>query len=77
MTSCSHQTNLIARVQVELEALAPLATVKAVSDFFGVHPRTVRNWVAAGRLMAFRTSALKGRIRIPRQAIAEMLAASV
>ena len=57
----------------DVDVLAPLSTVQDVSDFMGVHPRTVRNWVAAGRLRAYRTSALKGRIRIPRGAVAELL----
>ncbi len=61
------------RLAVELEALPPLSTVKGVSAFLGVHPRTVRNWVASGQLKAYRTSALKGRIRISRQALQELL----
>ena len=64
---------VVVREEADVDGLAPLSSVKDISAFIGVHPRTVRNWVAAGRLRAYRTSALKGRIRIPRQAVAELL----
>jgi len=36
-------------------------------------PRTILRFIASGRLKAVRTSALKGRYRIPRAALVEFL----
>ena len=56
--------------EVELP-LAVLSTVNEVAEFFRVHPRTPRRWMAEGRLRYLKVG---GAVRIRREEVARFLA---
>ena len=58
--------------------LPPILTAAEAGEFLQLHEKTVRNYVAVGRIRGFRTNPGKtGRIRIPRAAIADYLRSRV
>ena len=56
----------------DLQGLPPLLTIKMVAAVVGVHDRSVRRWLAEGRLGAVHAG---GRVRIPRAALITFLEA--
>lgn len=54
----------------DLDDLPALLTIAAVAEFCAVHDRTVRRWVAQGRLRAVKAG---GLVRVPRDELARFL----
>ena len=58
------------------DGLKPFLSVADTAELLGVHPRTVLRKIEAGILPAIRTGTTRGKLRIPRQALAEFLEVS-
>jgi excisionase family DNA binding protein len=50
--------------------LAPQPTIKETAEFFGVDVKTIRRWIAHGRLIAYRVG--PKLIRIERESILKL-----
>lgn len=54
--------------------LPPLVRVQRAAELWDVSARTIRSWIAAGRLTRFKTEAGRGGVvRIPRSEIRRLL----
>lgn len=51
-------------------------SIAQIAHLLRLSPRTVRRWIESGRLQAVRTSARRGRFRVPRGALTDFLECS-
>src|SRR6266851_1789831 len=52
-------------------------TIQQAAQWFEVHPNTVRNWIARGRIPAYQPAGQYGRILIPLEALRSLKTESV
>src|SRR5712692_231796 len=52
-------------------------TIRQAAHWFEVHPNTIRNWVAQGRVQAYQPAGHYGRILIPIEALRSLKTESV
>ena len=58
-----------------LAELPAILDTRTVSNWLGVSERTIRRWIASGRLRALKTSSARGgRLRVPRRALMDFMA---